>query len=96
MNTGHGPEDNNTGNFGEDFDEGFGTAGTPGAIVGTEWTGGDIWLRREFELENALDVPLKNVTMKCFLQRTTTRQWKSSSSNHRNWQWRQQCRSQYA
>jgi Domain of unknown function (DUF4965)/Domain of unknown function (DUF5127)/Domain of unknown function (DUF1793)/Domain of unknown function (DUF4964) len=29
---------------------GFGTAGTPGAIIGTTWRTGDIWLRREVNL----------------------------------------------
>ncbi len=29
---------------------GFGTRGTPGAIVGTTWNTADIWLRREIEL----------------------------------------------
>lgn len=42
----------------EDFDAqtwkegvgGFGTAGTPGSTIGTEWRTGDIWLRRTFDL----------------------------------------------
>lgn len=30
---------------------GFGAKGTPGAVIGTEWTSKDIWLRRTFELK---------------------------------------------
>ncbi|GAI04401.1 unnamed protein product, partial [marine sediment metagenome] len=37
---------------------GFGTEGTPSAVVRTEWKGSDIWLRRTFELKNkALSQP---------------------------------------
>jgi len=31
---------------------GFGTKGTPAAVIGTEWTTKDIWLRRTFELKS--------------------------------------------
>lgn len=36
---------------------GFGTAGTPGAVIGTEWKTNDIWLRRRFALPER---PLKD------------------------------------
>lgn len=31
---------------------GFGTPGTPGAIIGTQWNTSDIWIRRQFDLES--------------------------------------------
>jgi len=30
---------------------GFGSAGTPGAVIGTEWRSNDIWLRRAFHVD---------------------------------------------
>ncbi len=36
---------------------GFGSNGTPGAVIGTEWSGSDIWIRRSFELPGPLQNP---------------------------------------
>ena len=41
---------------------GFGTQGTPGSIVRTEWNTQNIWLRREFTLP---DTKLDDVAVKC-------------------------------
>ncbi len=37
---------------------GFGTKGTPGAVIGTEWKTADIWLRREFTLPEKIPAGL--------------------------------------
>ena len=37
---------------------GFGTQGTPGAVVRTEWKTPDVWLRRRFDLEGEPDASL--------------------------------------
>jgi hypothetical protein len=36
----------------QDGKGGFGTEGTPGAVVGTKWDSSDIWMRRTFELDS--------------------------------------------
>jgi hypothetical protein len=40
---------------------GFGTEGTPGAVIGTKWDGKDIWIRRTFKLD---EVPPGEVYLK--------------------------------
>ncbi|MDB5310066.1 MAG: uidA [Gemmataceae bacterium] len=45
----------------EEADGGFGTKGTPGAVVRTEWKTPDIWLRRAFELT---DLPKGDVLLR--------------------------------
>jgi hypothetical protein len=54
--------------FATDFDDsswregksGFGTRGTPGAVIGTEWDRRSIWLRRQFEMP---DKPWGNIAL---------------------------------
>jgi hypothetical protein len=48
---------------------GFGSAGTPGAIIGTDWTTpggapGDIWLRRKFDASNLTPAQLAGLILR--------------------------------
>jgi len=40
---------------------GFGTRGTPGSVIGTEWSTSDIWVRRVFEL--SAEVPRESLQL---------------------------------
>ncbi len=42
---------------------GFGTVGTPGAIVKTKWDTNDIWLRQEFEIGDLSNINLKDLRL---------------------------------
>lgn len=42
---------------------GFGTSGTPGAIVGTIWDTRDIWIRKTFDLEDISSVDPENLVL---------------------------------
>ncbi|RYY28105.1 MAG: glycoside hydrolase family 2 [Sphingobacteriaceae bacterium] len=42
---------------------GFGTAGTPGAHIGTVWNTGDIWIRQQFELKNVSAASLNKLML---------------------------------
>lgn len=40
---------------------GFGTAGTPGALIGTTWNTGDIWMRKQFTVGTLTAADLSNL-----------------------------------
>ena len=45
---------------------GFGSTGTPGAVIGTSWTTADIWLRQQFTVGALTPVVLNNLQFSCF------------------------------
>jgi hypothetical protein len=66
---------------------GFGTAGTPGALVGTVWNTADLWLRREFTLgpEDCRDAQLQlhhDEDAEVYLNGILAAQVKSFSANY--------------